>query len=794
MSQFPNQKLTRKEIKKEFGSLEEWARHIYDSVEGIVSVTNTNTYLDSWDKEVLYDLSNGILNIDDFTYVIKPFGDASPKHPAELRHYDRISPKLHLLQGEEIKRPFNFRVVNTNPNAVTAAEKYKQQMIYQSIQDEVQMKVNELLGAETDEEVKPQTIEEINLYMDVEYKDAVEIQGNMALEYLKEYEDILEKFNDGWRWLLVTGDDIYYTSTSNNEPLMRVVDPRYFEYDRSPHVKYIDEAQWAYEERWIPATAVYTEFGELLSEDDMEAVEKMKGSFSQNVGYGSGIPVVYLNEADSVGRGTNSYIETNSNSIVRVVNLCWVGLRKLAFVTFQDEETGEILERVGDEDYVKQPEDIEIEWKWVNEVWEAVKLGDDLIVGVRPRPNQYKSLDNPNKVRLPYTGISDYNLSVVKRVKEMQYLYNIMMYRMELATARAKGKLLVMDTAQIPQSEGIDMEKWIYYTDTAGFAFINSFEEGKGMFQGQRPQFNQFTQIDLTLSNTIQQYIFIMDKLDHLIEDITGVTPQRQGQVSQYETQGGIERSIVQSSAITEYLFYIHNRVKRRVLTNLIEECKLCWMEGKKTQYIMDDMTRRIIDIDGEIFPNAEVGIFVNDSQKSNKIKQFIESNAQAAIQAGQVGFDEIIGVLETDSLAAAKNIFTKGRDKAQQEAMQQQQQQQESQAQMQQQQLEAQRQMAIEEREDKQAHEKELKQMDIDAKVAVAEINSFKFQQDQDVNDNNIPDQLEIEKLRLDERKDMRKHSLENRKLNQKDREIDIKSMDLKEKRRQANKKPVKN
>ena len=780
MSQFPNQKLTRKEIIKEYGSVEDWAKEILNSIEGITSITNTSSSVDSYDKEVLLDLSNGILNIDDFTYVTKPYGDASPKYPAELRHYDRISPKLHLLLGEEIKRPFNFRAVSTNADAVTSAEKYRQQMTVDSIQEELQKAVQELLGVPQEEQVEPQTIEEIDKYMDVSYKDAAEMQANMALEYLKEYTDVIEKFNDGWRWLLTTGDDIYYTGTSSNEPLMRSVDPRYFEYDRSPHVKYIDEAQWAYEERWIPASSVYSEFGDIMSEDDVDAVEKMKGSFSQNVGFGSGVPVVYLNEGDSVGRGTNSYIETNSNSIVRVVNFCWIGLRKLGFVSYPDEETGEILEKIVDEDYKKTPEDINVEWKWVNEVMEGIKLGEDLVIGVRPRPNQYKSLDNPNKVRLPYTGISDHNLGIVKRIKEMQYLYNIMMYRMELAVARAKGKLMVMDTAQIPNSEGMDMEKWLYYADTSGFAFVNSFEEGKGMFQGQRPSFNQFTQIDLTLSNTIQQYIGIMDKLDSLISDITGVSPQRQGQVSQYETKGGVERSVVQSSAITEYLFYIHNRVKRRALSNLLEECKLCWLEGKKTQYVMDDMTRRILSIDGEILNSAEYGLFVSDSQKAAKVMGFIEANAQAAMQAGQASFDDVVATLETESIAAGKNILTKGRERAEKITAQQQQAQQDA---MLKQQLE----LAREEREDKQAHEIEKETLKGEYMLKAKEIDSFKFQQDQDVNNNNIPDQLEVEKLRSKERSDLRKDAQESKKIKQKDKELEIKEKDLAAKRRQS-------
>jgi hypothetical protein len=139
-----------------------------------------------------------------------------------------------------------------------------------------------------------------------------------------------------------------------------------------------------------------------------------------------------------------------------------------------------------------------------------------------------------------------------------------------------------------------------------------------------------------------------------------------------------------------------------------------------------------------------------------------------------------------SDSVAGAKNALKKGRERATQEAMQQQQAQQEAAAQMQQQQLEAQRQMAIEDREDKQAHEKELKIMEHENKIILKEIDSFKFQRDQDVNNNNVPDQLEIERLRSDERKDLRKNAIEEKKIAQKDRELDIKRKELAKKSRE--------
>ena len=772
MSQFPNQKLTRKEKIKEYKSIEEWARMIFDSISQIANVTNRTTNYNSWDKELLLDLSNGILNKDDFDYVLKPYGEHTPKYPAEFRHYDRISSKLHLLIGEEIKRPFNFKAVSVNPNSVTVAEEAKKKMLIDSLQQELANELKAMgLLPEGGPPEEPMSIPQIDEYMKTSYQDIHEIQANMALDYIKEFCDLDEVFNKGFGYSIATGDDLYYTGTSYNEPLVRAVDPRYFEFDKSPDVEYIEDAQWAYEERWLPSARVYEEYGEYLSEDDVEKIEQMKGTYTQNVGYGSGIPTVYMRDRDNIEERESSYLEMNSNSIVKVINFCWKGLRKIGFVSYKGED-GSIQERVVGEDYKKQPEDLDIKWEWVNEVWESIKIGEDLIVGTQPRPNQYKSLDNPQSCKLPYTGVSDVNLSLVKKVKEQQYFYNVIMYRLELAVARAKGKLMVMDTAQIPATEGIDLPKWINYAESSGFAFVNSFEEGKGIFGGQRPNFNQFQAIDLTMSNTVQQYIGILEKIDLLIEDITGVTRQRQGQISSYETKGGVERSVVQSSAVTEYLFYRHNRVKKRVITNLLEETKLCWINGKKTQYVMDDMTRKIISIDGDIFNSSEYAVFISDSTKDSAIKQTVEQLAQAAIQNQQAKFSDIIAILETNSLAKAKDILKKSEETAAQELQAQSQQQGEQAKELEQMRIAAEK----DKMEDEQAHEIEKEHVKGYYDIRTKEIDSFKFQQDQDVNDNNIPDQLEIAKLKQQEAKDLRDNKIKEKELKLKEKEIKVK------------------
>jgi hypothetical protein len=99
------------------------------------------------------------------------------------------------------------------------------------------------------------------------------------------------------------------------------------------------------------------------------------------------------------------------------------------------------------------------------------------------------------------------------------------------------------------------------------------------------------------------------------MSEVAGITKQREGQVSNRETVGGVERATLQSSHITEWLFVIHEDVKKRVLEAFIETAKIA-MRGrsKKFQYILSDNSMKVMDIDGDEFAEADYGLVVDNS------------------------------------------------------------------------------------------------------------------------------------------------------------------------------------
>ena len=99
---------------------------------------------------------------------------------------------------------------------------------------------------------------------------------------------------------------------------------------------------------------------------------------------------------------------------------------------------------------------------------------------------------------------------------------------------------------------------------------------------GKPSQFNQLSSWDLTMSNVIAEYIQLMQKIEDMVAKLTGITPQRQGQIAASELVSNANTAVNMSYHITEPWFWNHNQVKRRVLTMLLNTSKAAWKDNKR--------------------------------------------------------------------------------------------------------------------------------------------------------------------------------------------------------------------
>jgi hypothetical protein len=267
---------------------------------------------------------------------------------------------------------------------------------------------------------------------------------------------------------------------------------------------------------------------------------------------------------------------------------------------------------------------------------------------------------------------------MVDMMKPFSYMYDVIHDRLNKLIAKNWGKMTRLDLAKKPQSWKI--EKWLYYAKTMGLFVEDSFNEGlvgaaTGKIAGGLNSNSQGV-IDADFGNNIQQYINLLEFIKLEMSEVAGISKQREGQISNRETVGGVERATLQSSHITEKWFAVHDDVKRRALECFLETAKIA-MQGrtKKFNYILPDTSRKMMEIDGDEFAECDYGLVVDNNRGLQELQQKLETLAQAALQNQTLSFSTIMKLFMSASLAEKQRFVEK--DEMQIKQMQQQQQQQ---------------------------------------------------------------------------------------------------------------------
>lgn len=798
---FPSQKLP---INKKD---ERWRESCVDYIAGMSTSAPAGEEGISYEEmQTLYDLYNGIFDPKDLKYVTDPFNQEDG-FPANPQNFNRIRPVVDLLLGEEMRMPFNFKVARTSSSAVSDAQDQMKSMLMDYVMSSILAEMTPEGAAEFQEKLATGEImppEKLATFMTKDYKDIIETSAMHALNYLKENLNLQNEFNKGMKDALIAAKEVYFVGVQNGEPHMEKVNPLYFSHDYSPDVEYIEDGDWACRKMRMSVTEIYDRLYDKLSEKDLNKLLDMMDSESTSVAGGKDAPMLDYNHTKFRSIKSGEGIADSGNHI-DLWHATWKSFKKVGFVIYMD-EYGQPQQTIVSEDYMEVGTEISVEWKWIIEVWEGYKIGSDMYVGIEPLAFQHMSKDNLNSQKLPYVGIIYNNTnskpkSLVSVMKSLQYMYIIIWYRLELALARDKGKVITMDITQIPKSMNIDAAKWMHYLSSVGVNFINPYEEGwdiPGREGGKPAQFNQMAALDLTMADVIDQYINLMSKIEDMIGEISGVTKQRQGSVSNRELVGSVERAVVQSSLVTEPIFWAHNQCKRNVLRQLLNTAKEAWRVSGRNhlQYIYDDATRAFLTLSEDFF-YEECDIFVTDSNKESTNIEMIKSLYQPAMQNGTTLLD-VAEIMTLDNVSEIKNTLAKIEVKREEQLAKQAEQEQAAQQQA----IETQNQVRREEmalKEQELLLNKYKTDVDNQTRIITAEISAYRFQQDLDANNNNIPDPMEIADASLKQmqfnadvedknmqaniknREFMAKTSLENKKIeNQK--EIESRKIKLEE------------
>lgn len=686
------------------------------------------------DMRINYDLLNGKIHVEDLKLYLNPFGLDASFIPDNIQHYPIINSKLNVLLGEEMDRVFDYRVIVTNPNAVSEIEEEKNA--------EINQKLLQLISddSKSEEDYKKES-EKLSDYFQYEWQDKREQRANELLNHYVKELDIDQLLHKGFQDALTVGEEAYQIDIVGGEPVVRKINPMKMRIIKSSGSDKIEDADMiVLEDYWSPGRIIDV-FYDQLSKDDIKELENPVDGDNPYTDSMDNLDPRYgfINALDTDWDGNkldvNSLFDDNDddsllpydfNGNVRILRVYWKSRRKIKKVKSYDPETGEETFNFYPENYTIDPDKGEEEQSfWVNEAWEGTKIGKDIYVNMRPRPIQYNRMSNPSRCHFGIIGSIYSNngytpFSLVDMVKPYAYMYDVYHDRLNKLVAKNKGKVIRMDFAKVPK--GWDADKWLYYITVNGIAVENSFKEGtQGMATGKLAgAMNNASSgvIDATLGNDIQGYINLLAWIDSQIGQMIGISKQREGQISNRETVGGVERATLQSSAITRWLFFTHDDVKKRVLECLLETAKIA-MRGRKEKfnYITSDGAKKLVEIDGDEFSENDYGLVVDNSNGIQELNQKLDTLAQAALQNQALNFSTIMKLYTTTSLQDKQRMIEIYEKRAKEEAQQQQQQQ----YQLQQQQLQQNAQIE----QAKMQQEYQMNSDNNETKLLVSQINS---------------------------------------------------------------------
>ena len=759
-----------------------------------------------------YDLVKGILRMEDFYQEpqVKSFTEmltTDLQLPAYVKMYSIITTPLNELIGEISKRPDTFRVKAFDEDSKSEELEFKTGILQEYVMNKAKEKIllqADMAGQEIDEEQLQQlTMEQVQDELD-SYTSIAEKWANHVLTCQKAEFNLKEKSEDAFRDLCISAREFYHIYEDNSKLgfNIEVANPKNTWFLTTPDRKWISDPTGRAQGAYAAGTVQVMELSEIIESIPnltKEEIDHLRSSLQDyglinvresnlgNPNVSPGIDSVTYDTYDPLVLQTRMLIESemkqNNDGLQDflgltsnvssfgykyvVVRAYWLSKRKIGKLIYLD-ELGNEQSMLVDENYKSGtiPTEESLEWGWVNQWYQGVKIGPD-IYHVKP----FKLLNYCPIIGLTHEVKNTEAKSIIDLMKPFQVLYNVCMNQLYKLLEKEVGKVYLTSIRHVPVPKDGDaqdaLDVWEMEARNRGVVFIDDSPENLK----SPSSFNQFRDIDLTRTQEIQSRYTLAQQLKNECWELVGMSKQRLGSISASESATGVNTAVQQSYSQTEPLFVAHEYIMGQLYQAIIDAA--LYVESKKPQstlsYITSEGESAFVQVNGSDLKFRDLKVFLtnrpDDTQMFNELRQM----AQPLMQNGGSIYD-VIQLYSTKSIREMKRIFKTLKDK--QDAMQQQQ------MQMQQQQLEQQQQQTMAQleqqamlAEQKTASDNYQKELDrINKKeIAIIQATGYGNVPAEDVDKSGVPDVLELSRLTSEQAKASKEYELKRAEINSK-------------------------
>lgn len=523
---------------------------------------------------------------NDLTGYLQTAPDGSAM-PGIWTSQNSVKTRLRSLLGELEERSYLIKARALNSEAQSRKLEEKERL-------RVKRKLQALRGVVEEEtgiplespEYVPQSDDELKEYMDLTWKDKNVLILEGALKWTSARDNADEQRKRLFLDQLIVGISPVCNEIVNGVNTIRHVDPLKFGFDPNATGDMLLDSSYFFEVDYIPLATAAQRYG--LNEEELK---QSYNTYNDWLNMGPSA----RNDASNAGWGcmpgdTIKFFKLEDGTPrCLVVKACWRDYRTLAHKSETKEEYGtEFFQDVTDAEPRERDKD-KIVYNKI-ECWrKATLIGGKFLREWGECENQARDVSTLERSHPPYTVWINENFmgkwtSMAEQLVGLQLLKDIALYQLQIQMARAVGKVLVFDEAMIP--EGETKESVMRRLKADGVAFVNTKE-----YQQQTGNLNLFKDYDLGLSQTIGQGIQLVEYFDRQIDATSGVSPERQGQISGSSVSTGTTNAaLIQSNMVTASYFKSFERFYSRVLQQQARLVKLAWAGKEKFAPIIGDV------------------------------------------------------------------------------------------------------------------------------------------------------------------------------------------------------------
>jgi hypothetical protein len=389
------------------------------------------------------------------------------------------------------------------------------------------------------------------------------------------------------------------------------------------------------------------------------------------------------------GRGNFNFLRndiTIRNDLMTVTEVYWKSFKKIGYLNYYDPEgnpistivTEDILPEFLTENEIKKLKNISLSelekeqepntivWDWYPEVWQGLKITginngpsqdgapETYYLNIKPCDYQIKGEGgNIFDILLPVAGIVDVGLA--PKIEPYQVTYNLVMNQIFNLLEKEIGLFFIFDINFLPsefRDWGDTEDTLLYMRDIAKDIGIVPVDSSKQNLAGGA-NFNQFAAQNLSFSTQITDRVNLAEFIKNKAFEQVGITPQRLGAPTKYETAEGVRQSNDASYSQTEQYFSKFSEYKKHALELHLSVAQFCQKDGKdlKVFYTQNDATQAFLQESDPDFPLRRLGITpISNSKKRKELEIF----KQYLLNTNTLGTDELAlaELISSDSMS----------------------------------------------------------------------------------------------------------------------------------------------